>query len=95
MTIQEMQNITNIHLNEYINRFMAKENCLENLSYTAVVVKLYEYISQKDNITKYKELFIGDNIYEILIGKYVKLNDVDKADVWHNTQKVIDKIMII
>ena len=95
MTIEEIQNIANIHLNEYINRFMATENCLENLSHTAVVIKLYEYISQEDNITKYKELFISDNIYEILIDKYVKLNDIDKANVWHNTQRVIDKIMIM
>lgn len=94
MTTQEMQDIANIHLKEYINQFMDKEGCLENLSCTAIVVKFQEYISQEDNILKYQDVLVGGNIYEKLIDEYIKLDDADKADVWNNPKKVLDKIMV-
>lgn len=92
MTTQEMQDIANIHLKEYINQFMNKEDCLENISYTAIAVKFQEYISQEDNILKYQNLLVGGNIYEKLIDEYVKLDDADKTDVWSSPKKVLDKI---
>lgn len=94
MTTQEMQDIANIHLKEYINQFMAKEDCLENLSYTAIAVKFQEHISQEDNILKYQDLLVGGNMYEKLIDKYTKLDEVDKADVWNNPKRVLDKIRV-
>lgn len=93
MTTQEMQDIANIHLKEYINQFMAKEDCLENLSCTAIAVKFQEHVSQEDNILKYQDLLVGGNMYEKLIDKYTKLDDVDKADVWNNPKRVLDKII--
>lgn len=93
MTTQEMQNIANIHLKEYINQFMDKEDCLENLFCTAIAVKFQEYISQEDNILKYQDLLMSGNIYEKLIDGYAKLDDADKADVWSSPKKVLDKII--
>ena len=93
MTTQEMQDIANRHLKEYINQFMAKEDCLENLSCTAIAVKFQEHLSQEDNILKYQDLLAGGNIYEKLIDEYKKLDDADKVDVWNNPKKVLDKIM--
>lgn len=92
MTTQEMQDIANIHLKEYINQFMAKEDCLENISYTAIAVKFQEHISQEDNILKYQDLLVGGNIYEKLIDEYIKLDDADKTGVWSSPKKVLDKI---
>lgn len=94
MTTQEMQDIANIHLNEYINQFMAKEDCLENLSCIAIAVKFQEHVSQEGNILKYQDLLAGGNIYEKLIDKYTKLDDIDKADVWSSPKKVLDKIRV-
>lgn len=93
MTTQEMQDIANIHLKEYINHFMAKEDCLENLSYTAIAIKFQEHLSQEDNILKYQDLLVSGNLYEKLIDEYTKLDDADKADVWNHPKKVLDKII--
>lgn len=93
MTTQEMQDIANIHLKEYINQFMAKEDCLENLSCTAIAVKFQEHLSQESDILKYQYLLVGGNIYEKLIDEYARLDDTDKADVWNNPKKVLDKII--
>jgi hypothetical protein len=93
MTTQEMQDIADIHLKKYINQFMAKEDCLENLSYTAIAIKFQEQLSQENDILKYQDLLVGGNIYEKLIDKYTKLDDADKADIWNNPKKVLDKII--
>ena len=93
MTTQEMQDIADMHLKEYINQFMAKEDCLENLSYTAIAVKFQEHLSQENNILKYQDLLVGGNIYKKLMDKYTKLDDADKADIWNDPKKVLDKIM--
>lgn len=93
MTTQDMQDIADIHLKEYINQFMAKEDCLENLSYTAIAIKFQEQLSQEDDILKYQDLLVGGNIYEKLIDKYTKLDDADKADIWNNPKQVLDKII--
>lgn len=93
MTTQEIQDTADIHLKEYINQFMAKEDCLENLFYTAIAVKFQEHLSQENNILKYQDLLVGGNIYEKLIDEYTKLDDADKADVWNNPKKVLDKII--
>lgn len=93
MTTQDMQDIADIHLKEYINQFMAKEDCLENLSYTAIAIKFQEQLSQENDILKYQDLLVGGNIYEKLIDKYTKLDDADKADIWNNPKKVLDKII--
>lgn len=93
MTTQEMQDIANIHLKEYINQFMAKEDCLENISCTAIAVKFQEHLSQESDILKYQDLLVSGNIYEKLIDEYTRLDDADKADVWNNPKKVLDKII--
>ena len=93
MTTQEMQDIADMHLKEYINQFMAEEDCLENLSYTAIAVKFQEHLSQENNILKYQDLLVGGNIYKKLMDKYTKLDDADKADIWNDPKKVLDKIM--
>lgn len=72
---------------------MAKEDCLESLSYTAIAVKFQEHISQEDNILKYQDLLVGGNLYEKLIDGYTRLDDADKADIWNNPKKILDKII--
>lgn len=93
MTTQDMQDIADIHLKEYINQFMAKEDCLENLSYTAIAVKFQEQLSQENDILKYQDLLVGGNIYEKLIDEYIRLDNADKEDIWNNPKKVLDKII--
>lgn len=93
MTTQDMQDIADIHLKEYINQFMAKEDCLENLSYTAIAIKFQEQLSQEDDILKYQDLLVGGNIYEKLIDEYIRLDNTDKEDIWNNPKKVLDKII--
>ena len=96
MTIEKMLEITNTHLDKYLEQFPTRKDCIQNSYVIALACTfqgcLQEYVFEQEyfdeenmveeNREQYEILFKQENIYQTLVDNFLWFNHPERTDIW-------------